>query len=100
MLPKRGGRPKVDSITCGLVEGSVCSGICAAHFGAGLLGREHPFQVCAGKIALALAGGDFPLEIRAGRRERNAGFEKLRTGVFQAAEWSHTSVRGEAAHKC
>ena len=37
----------------------------AAHFGAGLLGREHPFHVCAGEIALALAGGDLALEFLA-----------------------------------
>ncbi len=48
-----------------LVEGSGWSGIGAAHFGAGLFGREHPFQVCAGAIALALPGGDFALEFLA-----------------------------------
>src|SRR5215207_1736327 len=49
----------------GLVEGSGWSGIGAAHFGASLLDREHPFQVCAGAIALALPGGDLALEFLA-----------------------------------
>src|SRR5215212_1265118 len=44
----------------GLVEGSGWSGIGAAHFGAGLLGREDPFQVCAADIALALTDPSCP----------------------------------------
>src|SRR3954467_6011373 len=69
-------------IVGGLVEDSGWSGIGAAHFGAGLLGREHPFQVCAGEIALALPGGDLALEflavVVAGRCGRMRGARRAR----------------------
>ena len=45
-----------------VVESGGWFGVSAAHFGASLLGREHPFDAGAGGVAFALPGGDFPLE--------------------------------------
>src|SRR3954469_6528753 len=47
----------------GLVEFGGLFRVGAAHFGARLLGREHPFHAGAGGVALALPGGDLALKL-------------------------------------
>src|ERR1700720_4988075 len=41
---------------------SACGGVCAAHFGPGFVGCEHPFDASASGISRSLPSGDFTAE--------------------------------------